>query len=62
MFGPNATHGLRSTYIAGCRCECCKRAQRDYQRRWREKKADPHKRRIEAIMRQILSGMEGSTA
>ena len=25
-------HGDRSTYVAGCRCRSCKRANRDYQR------------------------------
>ena len=62
MFGPNVTHGLRSTYIAGCHCDRCKAAQRDYQRRWREATADPRKRRIETIMNEILAEMEGSMA
>lgn len=28
----NRTHGLRSTYGAGCRCSTCTSAQRDYMR------------------------------
>jgi len=24
------THGLRSTYKAGCRCDACRRAEREY--------------------------------
>jgi hypothetical protein len=35
-----ATHGTRSRYLAGCRCDDCKDAQRRYQQRYRERKAD----------------------
>lgn len=31
------THGTRSTYVHGCRCDQCKDAQRLYQRRHRQK-------------------------
>lgn len=30
-----ANHGTRSKYSAGCRCEGCTRANRDYLHRWR---------------------------
>lgn len=29
-----ATHGTRSRYVAGCRCEKCNLANRDYQREY----------------------------
>jgi len=29
-----AEHGSRSKYVMGCRCEPCKKANRDYQRDW----------------------------
>ena len=33
-------HGTRSRYLADCRCNECKEAQRVYQRRYRERKAN----------------------
>lgn len=30
------THGLRSTYQAGCRDDCCKAAERRYRAKYRE--------------------------
>jgi WhiB family redox-sensing transcriptional regulator len=30
------THGTRSSYIKGCRCDDCRTAQQTYQRKWRE--------------------------
>jgi hypothetical protein len=33
------THGKRSTYTAGCRCERCRTAQRTYVREWLRKEA-----------------------
>jgi hypothetical protein len=35
-----AKHGTRSRYLADCRCNECKNAQRLYQRRYRERKAN----------------------
>jgi hypothetical protein len=35
-----AKHGTRSRYLADCRCDECKEAQRVYQRRYRERKAN----------------------
>jgi hypothetical protein len=35
-----AKHGTRSRYLTGCRCDECKYAQRLYQRRYRERKAN----------------------
>lgn len=37
--GPGRTHGLRATYGDGCRCDDCRRAERDYQRRGRAVRA-----------------------
>jgi hypothetical protein len=33
-------HSTRSGYLAGCRCTGCKEAQRTYQQRYRERKAN----------------------
>lgn len=33
------THGTRSSYLAGCRDECCRRAERLYMRAYRARKA-----------------------
>lgn len=34
------THGLRTTYVKGCRCEACRKANREYQQvymaKWRK--------------------------
>lgn len=36
----NLTHGLRSSYNNGCRCDLCAEANREYSRNWkRESKA-----------------------
>jgi hypothetical protein len=35
-----ANHGTRSRYLTGCRCDDCKYAQRLYQGRYRERKAN----------------------
>jgi hypothetical protein len=35
-----AKHGTRSRYLADCRCDECKEAQRLYQRRYRERRAN----------------------
>jgi hypothetical protein len=35
-----AKHGTRSRYLADCRCAECKEAQRLYQQRYRERKAN----------------------
>ena len=32
-------HGVRSRYVAGCRCEECRQAERTYQRKRREERA-----------------------
>jgi hypothetical protein len=34
----STTHGTRSRYLAGCRCDDCKDAQRRYQQRYRERR------------------------
>ena len=31
------THGVRSTYNAGCRCDPCRRAEREYRRALRHR-------------------------
>lgn len=38
-----AQHGTRSRYVAGCRCDLCATANREYRRRWEERavKAGP---------------------
>lgn len=36
--GEGATHGLVSAYLKGCRCDECRMAARDRQRRYRAKK------------------------
>lgn len=42
--------GTRSKYVSGCRCELCRKAERDYQREYKrarrtgERKADPWRR------------------
>jgi hypothetical protein len=35
-----ASHGTRSGYLRGCRCDRCRHAQALYQRRYRERKAN----------------------
>ena len=35
-----ASHGTRSGYLTGCRCDRCRYAQRLYQRRYRERRAN----------------------
>jgi hypothetical protein len=35
-----AKHGTRSRYLEGCRCDDCKAAQRLYQQRYRERRAN----------------------
>lgn len=33
------THGIRSTYTKGCRCDECRRAEADYRRDYRKRSA-----------------------
>ncbi|MFB4265358.1 HNH endonuclease signature motif containing protein [Nonomuraea sp. GTA35] len=39
--GPNVTHGLRSTYTRGCRCELCKKASSEFEKARRPAGAKP---------------------
>jgi hypothetical protein len=32
------THGIRATYVNGCRCPECRQAERDYRRAYRARK------------------------
>ncbi len=43
FIGPNRTHGLRATYQDGCRCEACREASRNYDRKRAE--AGPRRQR-----------------
>src|SRR5438270_13493807 len=48
-----ARHGTRRSYTDGCRCDECKDAQRRYQQRYRERRAnatsrDPHLTQFES--------------
>ena len=36
---PNLTHGTRSAYNNGCRCEDCAKANREYAKLWKRKQA-----------------------
>jgi hypothetical protein len=40
---PGRTHGLRSTYVDGCRCDECRKAERDYRRALRKRKSEDSK-------------------
>lgn len=36
------THGVRATYVAGCRCDLCTKANRLYHRRLKSRPAPSH--------------------
>lgn len=45
-------HGKHSTYVSGCRCEDCRRANSDYQKKYRNTdKGRAHARRSARIQR-----------
>jgi hypothetical protein len=66
----SARHGTRRGYGEGCRCDDCKDAQRRYQRRYRERRAnatsrDPHLTQFESPERgpgPVESGVEAELA
>ena len=33
------THGIRSTYVHGCRCDACREAEREYRRTYRARRS-----------------------
>jgi hypothetical protein len=49
VIGPNATHGSRSTYARGCRCDACRAAWADDRRE--KEKVRRRQRKIEEAQR-----------
>lgn len=41
MIGRNRTHGIRATYVDGCRCRPCKRAEAEYSYELRKREGRP---------------------